>query len=169
MPTQTWPPFYYKWLKDFERSLLYGESMSKKTFAQHRKELNEFVAGLKGYGVTLEDLEQLAHDKKQAPKERTILDIAGELVQGERNKTYKHPNENFRNIKNMWNAYFLAIDGREGNVPHELGTTIINEFDVSMMMVLMKVARLATNNTHKDSLIDIAGYARCAERVLTNK
>jgi len=115
--------------------------------------------------------------KKHLPlpeiKEKTILDIAAELVQGDRNKTYKHPNENFRNIKEFWNTYFLAINGRDDSAQVDSRNdgypTKINEFDVAMLMVLMKVARLATNNTHRDSLIDIAGYARCAERVLTNK
>jgi len=144
--------------------------------------LKEFTKTLKGYGITVEQFETFAHaQNNQAQviaKEKTILEIAGEYVEGDRNKTYKHPNENFRNIKNLWNAYLLAINGREhasqydnitrqNNIPTRLSE--INEFDVSMLMVLMKVARLATNNTHKDSLIDIAGYARCAERVLTNK
>ncbi len=111
--------------------------------------------------------------KPKAPRDKTILDIAGELVEGERNKTYKHPNENFRNIKNLWNDYFLAISGRDDSTQKDSDglsmITKINEFDVAMLMVLMKVARLATNPTHKDSLVDIAGYARCGERVLTNK
>lgn len=146
------------------------------TYKQRQKEFNTFINTLRGYGVSLSDIEHLRNSKmngaQATPKEKTILDIAGELVNGERNKTYKHPNESFHNIANLWNGYFKAIGGR-GNATqpsHDMEDTVsrINEFDFSMLMVLLKVARLATNNMHRDSLIDIAGYARCAERILTN-
>lgn len=146
------------------------------TYKQRQKEFNTFINTLRGYGVSLADIEAIRNTKQNGEqierKEPTILDIAGQLVEGERNKTYKHPNENFRNIANMWNSYFLAVGGRDATTQrdylNDIDVTKINEFDVSMLMVLMKVARLATNNTHRDSLIDIAGYARCAERILTN-
>lgn len=95
----------------------------------------------------------------------TILQEAERLIYGERNKTYKHPNENFRNIKNMWNAYFIAIEKRS-IIPH---VNNIQEIDVAALMVLMKIARLATNTHHLDSWTDVAGYAGCAERIIKNK
>lgn len=57
----------------------------------------------------------------------------------------------------MWNAY---LDKR--SVCSETGW--FTDRDVSMMMILVKVARDA-NKPKRDNLVDIAGYARCAERL----
>ena len=52
----------------------------------------------------------------------------------------------------MWNAY-IAAAGRE-----------LNAKDVATMMVLLKAARLANDQTHRDSVVDICGYAALMER-----
>ena len=46
-----------------------------------------------------------------------------------------------------------------------LGVEITPE-KVSIMMILLKIARLKTATTKKDSLLDIAGYALLAESIL---
>lgn len=38
---------------------------------------------------------------------------------------------------------------------------LISGSDVMMMLLLMKVARLAESKDHTDSVVDIAGYAAC--------
>ena len=38
----------------------------------------------------------------------------------------------------------------------------LTDFDVCMMMVLLKVARVKCGRSIADSLVDIAGYAACA-------
>jgi hypothetical protein len=55
----------------------------------------------------------------------------------------------------MWNAYTSA----KNTDNHSL-----NAKDVAAMMVLLKTARLANNPEHRDSLVDICGYAALIER-----
>jgi hypothetical protein len=80
-----------------------------------------------------------------------LLAEAAKIVAVDRNKAYGNPEDNFRNIANLWNAYFTA----QGAGMH------CTPCDVANLMILMKVARLSTNLTHRDSLLDIAGYAAC--------
>lgn len=81
-----------------------------------------------------------------------VLDTAKQCVLKDRNNAYGSPEDNFKRIAMLWNAYFDA----KGNVFHEL-----NALDVAQMMALMKIARLAYNPGHKDSWVDLAGYAAC--------
>jgi hypothetical protein len=83
------------------------------------------------------------------PREELLAE-ATKIVSHDRNKAYGNPEDNFRNIADYWNVY-------NNQKPH-IGT---NSMDVAIMMMLMKIARLATNPMHRDSLLDIAGYAAC--------
>ncbi len=79
-----------------------------------------------------------------------ILDTAKGYVLKDRNATYGSPEDNFRRIAILWEAYDqIRQPGPETPI------------DVSIKMILMKVARLAHNPTHKDSWVDIAGYSAC--------
>ena len=71
-----------------------------------------------------------------------VLEEADALINGERQKNYGKPNENFQVIADMWTAY----------LDHELTPS-----DVCHMMALLKIARLR-NGPHKDSSVDGAGY-----------
>lgn len=72
-----------------------------------------------------------------------ILDTAKSIVTGER---YGTPEQNFHVIATMWSTY-LGVQ--------------IEPKDVCMMMVLLKVARVASGHGKEDSYIDICGYAAC--------
>lgn len=105
-----------------------------------------------------------------------ILQTAEALVYGVRNKTYRHPTENFENIANLWNAYFEAIKVRPEVLTHGISVAgsdpvwfKINRIDVAYMNILQKIARGATNQEHEDTIVDIAGYAGCIERIVKNK
>lgn len=76
-----------------------------------------------------------------------ILQEASELINGERAKDYGDVTENFQRIANLWTDYLGPDDWQF--TPH----------DVAMMMILVKMSRLATGGYHRDSLVDIAGYA----------
>jgi hypothetical protein len=83
----------------------------------------------------------------------SILDESKDIIYGDREKTYGHPSQNLRRIAEMWNAY--------------LGDQVcysIQPKDVAMMMILLKSSRLANDITHRDSLVDICGYAALIER-----
>lgn len=79
-----------------------------------------------------------------------VLEEAAGLINGQRSKDYGHPRDNFKNIADLWTAYL----GWE-----------IKPLDVGLMMVLLKVARLENGVYHRDSVIDIAGYAGTLERI----
>lgn len=77
----------------------------------------------------------------------TILEEAATLVAGPRQGDYGHPRDNFTRIASLWSAYL-----KHGVSPE----------DVCVMMMLLKIAR----GLHKrDSLVDVAGYARCIEMI----
>lgn len=79
-----------------------------------------------------------------------ILTEAGRIVNGARRSTYGTPEHNFERIARFWQAY-MENTGRSD--------VKITAADVSPMMRLMKEARLCESPTHKDSFVDIIGYA----------
>jgi hypothetical protein len=84
-----------------------------------------------------------------SPREK-LLKEAVRITTTDRNQAYGNPEDNFKNIAEYWNIY--QRQRKAESTPQ----------DIAMMMILMKVARLATNTGHRDSLVDIAGYAACA-------
>lgn len=81
---------------------------------------------------------------------RQILAEAAEIVAADRNTSYGEPEDTFARIANLWTAYLHTNLNRP-----------ITRADVANLMMLMKVARLATNPSHRDSWMDAAGYAAC--------
>ena len=81
------------------------------------------------------------------------LDNAKRIVTGRRDDEYGGPEDNFARIAALWSAY--------------LGTDIGAE-DVAIMMVLLKISRLAASYYEStDSWVDIAGYAACGAEIAT--
>jgi hypothetical protein len=101
------------------------------------------------------------------PREE-CLSAALEAVTATRNEIYGNPNQNFEDIARLWDIYLCgrtrAYYGPEA-VPEE---GLIGPEDVAPMMILMKTSRLINTVDHKDSLIDIAGYAACAYDVISH-
>lgn len=77
-------------------------------------------------------------------------------VYGPRQAAYGHPRDNFQRTADLWNGYLTAA---KGDAP------ILNATDVAQMMVLLKMARLMQTPAHRDSWVDIAGYAATGARV----
>lgn len=88
-----------------------------------------------------------------------LLKEAYEITSNDRNTAYGNPEDNFQNIADRWNLFLACRFPELGPRMAELLTSE----DVALMMIDMKMARLSTNPTHRDSLVDIAGYAACAE------
>jgi len=87
---------------------------------------------------------------------QSILDDAREIIYGDREKTYGAPGKNLCAIAGYWSNHILTRFG----VHHA-----ITGADVCIMMTLLKAARLGNDLTHRDSLVDAAGYLALLERI----
>lgn len=120
--------------------------------------------------VTSAELEaalKLKHQAMQQPqsgREQLIEKVRAATLQ-DRNKDYGNPEDNFKNIADVWNWWFETRFARyRESLKNDLvtGPFTILPLDVAHMMTLMKMARLKTNPTHFDSQVDAAGYQACA-------
>ena len=84
-----------------------------------------------------------------------ILDRANDIVNGIRISSYGQPEDNFQLIADYWSMY-LVHKGKMNDV-------LSNE-DVTVMMILLKIARLGGEGT-EDCFVDIAGYAACGGEI----
>ena len=89
-----------------------------------------------------------------APSPRQILlDDAARIVTGARETTYGGPEKSFTTIAALWSAY--------------LGVTLAPH-DVAAMQALVKLARIrGSRGEHRDSWVDLAGYAACGAECVT--
>ena len=62
--------------------------------------------------------------------------------------------DNFREIAELWTQY----------IDHT-----ITSIDVSVMMALLKIARLKSNSTNPDNWIDACGYMACGGELATKE
>ncbi len=92
-----------------------------------------------------------------------LLDQAKHIVSGARRNAYGNPEDNFRTIAELWQGYLQRRADRAYG-PGARGLPDLQPHDVAVMMVLMKVARLAETPDHADGWRDIAGYAACGAR-----
>lgn len=90
--------------------------------------------------------------QKKAIARKEVLDAAAKAVLQDRNASYGSPESNFQDIADVWN-WFLS---------DKIAPGTIEKMDVANMMILMKMARLKYNPNHRDSKVDVAGYAACA-------
>lgn len=88
-----------------------------------------------------------------------LLDEAKQYVSKDRNSTYDTPENNFGRIADIMNVmgYRKVVTEEDGGL---IGNTIEGH-DVALMMMAVKLARLAHTPNHKDSWVDMAGYAAC--------
>ena len=76
-----------------------------------------------------------------------ILDEASAAITGAREGTYGGPERSFLTIAKFWSAYLDHF---------------VEPQDVAAMLALMKLARLKhSEGQHRDSWVDLAGYAAC--------
>lgn len=84
------------------------------------------------------------HIETVGPTRAEILAEAERLINGDRNESYGSAQESFTRIADLWGAYRGEVYGM---------------WDVALMMILVKVSRLAESPEHLDSWVDIPGYA----------
>lgn len=83
---------------------------------------------------------------------KEILETAEKIVNGEREKHYGTPENNFKTIAKLWEAYLGAT---------HIGRIEIEPHDVAAMLALLKIARIAGGQAKDDNWVDLAGYAAC--------
>jgi hypothetical protein len=81
---------------------------------------------------------------------KEVLHTAEQMVSGDREQDYGNPENNFRTIANLWNAYF------NGKI-----TSNLKPHDVAAMLALLKIARIGSGHAKDDNWVDLAGYAAC--------
>jgi hypothetical protein len=80
----------------------------------------------------------------------SVLEEAQRVVGGARQGHYGPPEENVPRIAALWSAY-LGVE--------------VSARQVCDLMILVKVGRSATGGAYlRDTYVDVAGYALCAER-----
>ena len=93
-----------------------------------------------------------------------VLTLAEKIVCKDRNEQYGSPEYSFAAIANLWSDYLRATGVIRKEVPtDEWGG--ISPKDVAAMMVLLKIARVATGHGKADNWIDAAGYAACGGEI----
>ena len=89
-------------------------------------------------------------DEEPEPEIESVLTEANRLIHGDRQGVYGHPYHDFTRTATMWSGY--------------KGIEFTPE-DVAAMMIQVKLSRLANSPGHRDSVVDIAGYAGTLEMV----
>lgn len=92
-------------------------------------------------------------------REESVLMEAERIVNGARQANYGSPEDNFANIARLWNGYLV----------NKGITSQLAPLDVAMMMILLKIARHVGGAPKRDNLVDIAGYALCADMIGAKK
>lgn len=101
-----------------------------------------------------ETVEENSEDVKRKLTRADILHAAEKCVCGQRETDHGTPEDNFKTIAELWEAYLNKACTRGVNVRVEAK-------DVAVMMALLKIARIAAGGGKADSWIDLAGYADC--------
>ena len=81
---------------------------------------------------------------------KRVLSEAERCVCGQREQDYGTPEDNFDRIAKMWSAY-MGVE--------------FNPVDVSMFMVMLKVARIKSGGGTMDSFVDGCGYFSCGGEI----
>ena len=85
-----------------------------------------------------------------------VLQEADAIAGNDRSRDYGHPRANHERIAGMW-----TIQLGKKLKPGER----IEPDEVALMMIALKLARLI-NSPKRDSVVDIAGYAKCWEMIV---
>ena len=91
-----------------------------------------------------------------------VLKEALNCVNGEREKQYGSPEDNFRRIADLWSVYLTSLFEDEKIVVD------IDPIDVAKMMILFKIARSNGDKDKLDNYVDMIGYGACAAEIFEN-
>lgn len=86
----------------------------------------------------------------------SILEEANAIAGEDRSRDYGHPYDNHARIAAMWNVQAESLLKPGAKFTPEM---------VALMMVGLKLARLVNSPSHRDSLVDAAGYIKCCDMI----
>jgi hypothetical protein len=99
-------------------------------------------------------------------KAQEMLDAAVVVIGGQRSEDYGDKYENHMRIAKLWTIWLNERVRTWDTEDDEDNANIeITPYDVAMMMLLVKIARLMNSPGHQDSHIDIAGYVSIMEEI----
>jgi hypothetical protein len=87
-------------------------------------------------------------------KRSHLLQEAEKIITVDRNKSYGEPDEDFQRIAAIASAMGFRVT--EGDAIRPLSGS-----DVARFMIALKLSRLSWMPEHRDSWLDLAGYAAC--------
>ncbi len=94
--------------------------------------------------------------QEEKPVQKSLLIRADSLINGQRQQDYGDKLENFAQIA----MGFQMVLARKLAYRQE-----ITPEDVALCMMQVKIARLTKSPEHKDSILDVAGYAGCYDKI----
>jgi len=83
------------------------------------------------------------------------IDLAKDIIYGDREETYGHPSKNLVSIAQLWTIYLHQKYG---------SNVIVNAEDVCWMMNLLKMTR-QMNSSKQDNVVDAIGYLALIDRL----
>lgn len=84
---------------------------------------------------------------------KAFLETAHDVICNQRQNVHGAPEDTFQLMADYWNVYLSKFH----DTPVHLSSA-----DVSMMMVLFKLARFQMNGAHDDNIVDGIGYMALA-------
>lgn len=93
------------------------------------------------------------------PIRAQVLDEAKRLICGDRNNQYGSPTQDFNRTANMLTSLGY------GKEDHSGGFDVIEDHDVAVIMIALKLSRIMWSEKKLDSWRDIAGYSGCGAEV----
>lgn len=95
-------------------------------------------------------IHQLMDEAKRPSNPESILQEAERLINGDRREAYGDAKENFGDIAKGWSVLFK---------------THVTAEQVAIAMIWLKMCRF-NHKEGRDSIVDIAGYAGCLEKIM---
>lgn len=93
-------------------------------------------------------------------EEKTVLEEALEHVNGARQSNYGSPQENHSCTADLFETWRKRRLSSNHGDPTEF-----DALDVCVFNIMQKLSRLANDPTHRDNLVDIAGYVENIDRL----
>lgn len=119
-----------------------------------------------GGNGTSDPVATVAGQPTKTEDQEKVMDILEEArkVCQERGDDYGHPFTDFSRVAKFWDVLF------EGNATMS-GHALIKPEQVAIAMILLKIVRIcqSPNYDHKDSRLDLIGYALCLDEVIRER